>query len=200
MRRAEDCPPYQDGRTGAVNSALNGEASSEPVAERSPACSKLWPTWRSSLQLNRKHRWSTALSSDLSSAGLKRWRLHQRGTVWHFDTAKRLIAGRSVDNSWPANCGACQRSKDCMDDWTGRHSCSAGAEAQACLHPTSTGGTVGSFARLTACPVPVNQVFRVWPVVFHLAGTRSSASARLIVVSLSSCPGWVWSAGADASG
>ena len=27
IRRAEDCPPYQEGRTGAVHSALDGEAS-----------------------------------------------------------------------------------------------------------------------------------------------------------------------------
>ena len=40
---------------------MEGDASSKPTAQRGPACTKLWPTWKSSLQPNRKRCWSTAL-------------------------------------------------------------------------------------------------------------------------------------------
>jgi len=47
MRRAEDYPPYQDvcegaPLWGAVNSALEGDAGSEPAAMRGSACTRLW--------------------------------------------------------------------------------------------------------------------------------------------------------------
>gem|GEM_PF-5532311 len=45
VRRAEDCPPYQDGRTGAVNSALDGEASIPfSVADTLLQCARDVPT------------------------------------------------------------------------------------------------------------------------------------------------------------
>ena len=53
IRRAEDCPPYQEGRIGAVHSALDGEASIPfSVADTLLQCARDVPTngrdaWRS---------------------------------------------------------------------------------------------------------------------------------------------------------
>jgi len=53
--------PQKSSPDGAVNPALEGDASSKPTPPRGPACTKPWPTWKSSLQSNRKRCWSTAL-------------------------------------------------------------------------------------------------------------------------------------------
>ena len=53
--------PQKSSPDGTANPALEGDASSKPTAQRGPACTKLWPTWKSSLQPSRKRCWSTAL-------------------------------------------------------------------------------------------------------------------------------------------
>ena len=53
--------PQKSSPDGTANPALEGDASSKPTPQRGPACTKLWLTWKSSLQPNRKRCWSTAL-------------------------------------------------------------------------------------------------------------------------------------------